>query len=162
MTSIDLLIHGLASVASLGSALNGGFFFAFSVVVMRALARRPAPEGIAAMQSINIVVLNAWFFGAFFGTAFLGLAAVILAALDWGEPRVTWLLAGGALYLVGTILVTMAFNVPRNDALKRVDPATAEGEAVWRDYLATWTAWNHVRAAAALLAAGCFGMAMNA
>lgn len=69
------------------------------------------------------------------------------------------MLAGGVLYLAGTILVTMRFNVPRNEALKRVAPTSGEGAALWAGYLVTWTAWNHVRAAAAFLASACFGLA---
>jgi uncharacterized membrane protein len=72
-------------LASLGCGLNGGFFFAFSVVVMRALAERPAAEGIAVMQCINVVVLNRWFLGIFFGTGVLCLAAIILAVGSWGD-----------------------------------------------------------------------------
>ena len=45
-------------IALLGSALIAGIFFAFSSFVMKALARVPSAEGIAAMQSINVVVLN--------------------------------------------------------------------------------------------------------
>lgn len=150
----------LSLLASLGSGLIGGFFFAFSVVVMRALARRPAPEAIAAMQAINVVVLNGWFLGAFFGTAVICLCAILLAALTWSGQTSAWLLIGGLLYLVGTIGVTMRFNVPRNEALKRAAPTSSEGEALWADYLVTWNAWNHVRALAAILAAACFGMAL--
>ena len=139
----------------------GGFFFAFSVVVMRALAKRPAPESIAAMQSINVVVLNAWFLGVFFGTAVICIAAIALAALNREEHAAPWLLIGGLLYLVGTIWVTMRFNVPRNEALKRVSPSSSDGTKLWADYLVTWTAWNHVRALAATLAAACFGMALH-
>jgi len=54
---------------------------------------------------------------------------------------------------VGTVLVTMVFNVPRNDALAAVDPASAEGARLWARYVVEWTAWNHVRTAAALAAA---------
>ena len=36
---------------------------------MKALARVPSAEGIGAMQSINVVVLNPSFLGAFIGTA---------------------------------------------------------------------------------------------
>ena len=46
-----------------------GFFFAFSVCVMKSLARLPPAQGIAAMKHINVVVINPWFMGAFFGTA---------------------------------------------------------------------------------------------
>lgn len=160
--SSDTLLVGLALVASLGCGVNAGFFFAFSVVVMRALAERPAPEGIATMQAINVVVLNPWFLGAFFGTALISVAALIVAAGRWGEGSSAWLLAGALLYLIGTILVTMRFNVPRNESLKRLTPGTIESEAYWNDYLASWTAWNRVRAGAALIAAACLGMAMNA
>jgi hypothetical protein len=39
------------------------------------------------------------------------------------EPCATYRIIGGGLYLIGTILVTIVFNVPRNDALAAVDPA---------------------------------------
>jgi uncharacterized membrane protein len=48
--------------------------------------------------------------------------------------------------------VTMVFNVPRNDALAKVSPASAEAARLWVAYLSVWTAWNHVRTAAALAA----------
>ncbi len=160
MMSLDLLIGGLSLVATLGCGLISGFFFAFSVVVMHALAKRPTPEAIAAMQTINVVVLNAWFLGAFFGTAVMCIAAIALAALHWEKNAAPWLLIGALLYLVGTIWVTMRFNVPRNEALKRVSPSSVEGATLWSDYLSSWTAWNHVRALAAILAAACFGTAL--
>ncbi|MEG3973812.1 DUF1772 domain-containing protein [Microcoleus sp. herbarium8] len=58
------------------------------------------------------------------------------------------------LYLVGTVGVTIAFNVPLNDALAKVDPGSAEGARLWAPYLVNWTFWNHVRALAAFVAAG--------
>lgn len=59
----------LTFVSALGCGLVSGIFFAFSTFIMRALARLPPAEGIAAMQSINVAVINRWFFAAFFGTA---------------------------------------------------------------------------------------------
>ena len=108
------------------------------------------------------MVLNRWFLGVFFGTGVLCLAAIILAAVSRGEPHAAWLLAGSVLYLVGTVLVKMRFNVPRNEALRRVAPSSAEAASLWADYLVTWTAWNHVRAAAAFLASASFGIGLNA
>ena len=72
---MDQLISVVGTAALLGSALVGGIFFAFSSFVMKALARVPAAEGIAAMQSINVVVLNPSFLSAFIGTAVLSLGA---------------------------------------------------------------------------------------
>jgi uncharacterized membrane protein len=73
--------------------------------------------------------------------------------LAWHQPGSAYLLAGSLLYIVGAFLVTMVFNVPRNNALAAVDPASAEGARLWAGYVTRWTAWNHVRTAAALAAA---------
>lgn len=58
----------IGAAALIGSALIGGAFFAFSSFVMKALARLPFTEGIATMQSINIVVINPLFLGTFLVT----------------------------------------------------------------------------------------------
>ena len=64
------------------------------------------------------------------------------------------------MYLVGTVLVTLAFNVPRNEALAKVTPADPDAADRWAHYVAGWTAWNHVRTVAALAAAAAFGIAL--
>ena len=140
-------------LAALGSALIAGFFLAFSATVMGALKRLQPSAGIAAMQSINVVVLNPVFLGTFFGTAILCLVLLVAAVLQWSAPASVYLLAGSLLYLVGTILVTIVFNVPLNDKLAAVRPDSAEGRKVWDEYLSTWTKWNQVRTVASLLAA---------
>ena len=70
------------------------------------------------------------------------------------------MLSGGLAYLIGTILVTIAFNVPRNNALAAVDPPSANGARLWASYVTSWTAWNHVRTAAALAAAASLTIAL--
>ncbi len=55
---MDQLIPVVGTTALLASALVGGVFFAFSSFIMKALARVPSAEGIAAMQSINVIVIN--------------------------------------------------------------------------------------------------------
>ncbi len=155
----DGLLHALTLISALGCGLVGGIFFAFSTFIMKALNRLPPAQGIAAMQSINIMVINPLFMTAFFGPA---AACAILAGstlLGW-QPGGAFLVAGSLLYLVGTILVTGVFNVPRNDALAAVDPASDEGARVWAGYVTGWTAWNHVRTAAALAAAALLTVAL--
>ena len=71
------------------------------------------------------------------------------------------MLAGSLLYLIGTILVTMAFNVPLNNKLASVSANSAEGAAVWKRYLSAWTTWNDVRTAASLAASASFIMALT-
>lgn len=157
---IDNLIFVLTLVSALGCGLIGGAFFAFSTFVMKALARLPAAQGIAAMQSINVVVINPMFMTAMFGTGVACLMLAVSSFFRWHKPGAAYLLAGSLLYLVGTILVTIVFNVPRNDALAAVDPASAEGASLWSSYVTSWTAWNHVRTVAALVAAASFSVGL--
>ena len=155
-------LFGLATlVSALGSGLVAGTFFAFSTFVMKALGNLPPPQGIAAMQSINVVVINPWFMAVFLGTAALCIAVVTAAFLQRQDPGTPYLLAGGVLYLVGTVLVTILFNVPHNDSLAAVAPATPEAAALWASYLSTWTAWNHVRTIAALAGSALFTIAFR-
>jgi uncharacterized membrane protein len=48
------------------------------------------------------------------------------------------------LYVAGIVL-TVAYHVPRNDALALLDPAEPRSAEAWSRYLHNWTAWNHVR-----------------
>lgn len=157
---VDKLNFVLTFVSALGSGLIAGFFLAFSIVVMKSLAQQPPPQGIAAMQSINIVVINPMFMSAFFGTAAACLMLTVSTFFRWQRPGTAYLLTGSLLYLVGTILVTILFNVPRNNALAAVDSTSPEGANVWANYLSSWTAWNHVRTIAALAAAVLFTIAL--
>ncbi len=151
MTNKFLLASTLLS--ALGCGLVGGVFFAFSTFVMRALAALPPPQGIAAMKSINVTVLNPMFLGLFLGTAVGCVILIIPPLLNWHKPGAACVLIGSAFYLLGTFLVTIIFNVPRNDALATLDPVSAESARLWAEYVAGWTLWNHVRTIAAIAAA---------
>jgi uncharacterized membrane protein len=150
---IEAVIIPLTIATAIGSGLMGGFFFAFSICVMGALRRLPAAQGIAAMQSINVVVLNPVFFAAFFGTAVACLFLVVTAWTNWHTPNSHLIMAGSLLYLAGSIVVTIVFNVPLNEALKAVDANSAEGQRMWSRYLAEWVPWNHVRTVTCLASA---------
>ena len=102
-------------VGLLGTALIGGVFFAFSSFVMKALARVPSAEGIAAMQSINVVVLNPSFLGAFMGTAVLSIGIALLAIKGWGTPSTAYYLAGA--------LASIAFGLSRASLSARLTTA---------------------------------------
>jgi uncharacterized membrane protein len=70
-------------------------------------------------------------------------------------------LAGAALYIVGTIGVTIACNVPLNNRLATLYPQGADAACRWEEYVAKWTAWNHLRAAASLAAAAALTIALQ-
>jgi uncharacterized membrane protein len=161
LATVEQLLFAVTLLAALGCGLIAGVFFAFSAFVMKALARLPPGEGIAAMQSINVAVLNPWFLGAFFGTAAACAVALICSISRWHEPGAVYLFLGAVLYLAGSLLVTMVFNVPRNQALAAVAPADPEAASRWTGYVASWTAWNHVRTAASLAAAASCSIALR-
>ena len=150
----------LTFVAALGCGLNAGVFFTFSAFVMKALTRLPVAQGIAAMQSINVVAVTPMFMTALFGTAAVCLVLALSALFTWQRPGTGYLLSGTALYLSGTILVTIVFNVPRNEALAALDPAGGDSARRWGSYVSSWTAWNHLRSVAALIAAALLTMAV--
>ncbi len=142
----------LLLLTAFGCALLAGVFFAFSNFVMQALARLPPAHGIAAMQSINVTVLNRWFLLAFVGTAGLSMLLIVAAMLRWQWPAALLPMAAAVLYLVGNLLVTRARNVPLNDALAAAEADSAEAAAIWQCYLRDWTRWNTVRTVTAMAA----------
>jgi uncharacterized membrane protein len=76
------------------------------------------------------------------------------------EHDAMWILAGGAIFLVGTLGVTALRNVPRNDELEAM-PATGRVAAeLWSRYLREWAFWNHVRSGSALVAAALLTFAL--
>jgi uncharacterized membrane protein len=127
---------------------------------MSALARLQPAQGIAAMQSINITAINPLFMVALFGTALACIFLAVSSLLKWHQPGAAYWLVGSLLYLIGTVGVTIAFNVPMNDALAKVDPGSTDGARLWASYLANWTFWNHIRTVAALAAAALLTMAL--
>ena len=145
---------------ALGCGLVAGVFFAFSSFVMPALRRLPAAQGVAAMQSINRLAPTPVFMTALFGTALAALGVAGWAAFSSADRPTGLLVAAGALYVIGTIGVTMGGNVPLNNELERLDAERADA-ATWSTWVSRWTAWNHVRTLAALAAAGAFTAALD-
>src|SRR5688500_11201804 len=111
MTSSNV-VNAAALVGLVGSGLIAGVFFIFSVCVMRVLAGLPAAQGIAAMQGINVVIINPWFMTAFLGTAAVCVYVTIAALMRFDGAGSALLIAGSCAYVIGTFGLTMVFNVP--------------------------------------------------
>lgn len=157
---MSIWVFILTLLAALGSGMMAGLFFAFSTFIMQALGKRPAPVGVAAMQSINETILNPIFFLLFFGTAVLSLILALLAVIGWSDAGSGWRLAGGLLYLVGSIGVTMRCNVPLNNRLMKVTADSAEGATFWAHFLKAWLPWNHVRTVSCIAGTVCLMLGM--
>ena len=138
---------------AIACAAMGGVFFAFSSFVMQGLKALPSAHGITAMQSINVTAVTPIFMTALFGTAAACLALLVSATIEWRDTVSGYLIAGSLSYLVGAIGVTVAFNVPLNNALAAVEPSSGDAAWLWTKYVRSWAAWNHVRTVSGLTAA---------
>ncbi|CAN5341178.1 DUF1772 domain-containing protein [soil metagenome] len=156
MTSLE----GLLTAAVLGTGCMSGVFFAFSTFVMAGLVRLPSAQGIAAMQSINVKAVRPVFMIALFGTAALCAVIGVAALFSLEAPHPVLMLVGSATYLLGTILVTIAGNVPLNNALARLVPGQPDTARQWRRFVFRWLLFNHVRTLSALGSAAVFLVAL--
>jgi uncharacterized membrane protein len=155
---MDTLTLALAIAGAVGTAAIGGTFFAFSTFVTQSLAKRPPAEGAGAMQEINRTIMTSGFMPVFLGTMVLCVVTGILALVRWGEPGSIWLLVGSLLYLVGNILVTGAYNIPRNNAMDAMNLSTLTA-AEWTSWTSSWLVGNHIRTITGLAATAAFLLA---
>ncbi|MCX4914045.1 DUF1772 domain-containing protein [Streptomyces sp. NBC_00687] len=151
----------LTLLGVLGCGLVAGVFCGFSTFVMRALAQLPPAQGVAAMQAINVAAVRPPFMFVFAGTAVLCAVLAVVTFVVWPDGATVELLLGSALYLFGSFGVTIAANVPRNEALMKLDPGTPEATALWPTYVREWTMWNHIRTIASAAAAVAYTLALT-
>jgi uncharacterized membrane protein len=153
MTSIRTIT---LAAATLIAGLSAGLFSSYFYSVMPGLGASDDRTFVAAMQSINVKILNGWFAVVFVGAPVL---AILGAVLVWNTTQPStrmWVLAGAAL-CVATVLITMAANVPLNDALAGAgDPDRIANLAEVRQRFETsWVRWNTVRTVTSVAAFGC-------
>jgi uncharacterized membrane protein len=156
------VVHSVAMLmAAVGCGMVAGVFFAFSSFVMPALRQVRPGQGMAAMQSINVSAVAPVFMFLLFGTAAVCLVLGVLEVTSSTGESSRLVPGASALYLLGVIGVTIVRNVPMNNKLAALDPESSDGTAFWTNYLSDWTAWNHLRAVAALFSAGMFIVALH-
>lgn len=117
-----------------------GLYFIFSNTIMHALSI--SDNGADVMVLINKQILNPLFLGCFIISGFGSLSLFFLSS---GLTS-----AAGIVFFIGTVAVTVVFNVPLNNKLK--DASKSELRAVWKEYLSKWVIWNHLRTACAIIA----------
>lgn len=155
MKADDLLLVA-AAVTSVGCGVMAGLFYAFSFTVMDALDRQPEVQATKTMQSINETIIRPAFFFLFFGTAAACAAWIVAALVSWERFGNGFFVCGGAVYLLGSLAVTIGINVPMNNALAALSPESEAAKDYWLHYVTRWTKWNHVRFWSSLVAAALF------
>lgn len=155
----------LLPLALLALLLNGaifGFFYAWVCSTMWGLDAADPRIAVAAMQAMNASVRNAVFAPAFFGTPLVLLAAAALARAAGLSRAALLFVAAGLVYLIGGLVLTMAVNVPMNEALALADPAGDHDAAarLWADYSPRWQRFNIARTIASGTALLLTGLAL--
>ncbi|MEU2772152.1 anthrone oxygenase family protein [Streptomyces sp. NPDC007162] len=158
---IDGPYYVLVLLGVLGTGLVAGVFCGFSTFVMRGLASLPPAQGIAAMNAINRSALAPAFMLVFAGSAVVSAMIAVVTFVVWPDEGKVVLLLGSALYLFGSYGLTVVANVPRNEALAKLEPGAPEAASYWPVYVREWTFWNHLRTLASAAAALVFVLALS-
>jgi uncharacterized membrane protein len=131
--------------ATISTGLTAGVFGLYAHTIMPGLAKTDDRTFVGAFQSIDRAIINPWFLaGGFFGALVFTLAATITSL---GRDVLPWTAAALLLYLVA-VAITIAINVPLNDAIKAAgDPDRISDLTVVRTQFneTRWTTWNLVR-----------------
>ncbi|MBC2933791.1 DUF1772 domain-containing protein [Nocardioides sp. zg-1228] len=157
MTSTPLgpaLVLSLAATVVAG--LQAGTYFTWATGVMPGLARVDDRTFVATMQQVNVAIVNPIFLATFAAPPLLAGAVAVLGT----GPARPWAIAATVL-AVGTVAITVAGNVPLNDALAaagRLD-AIAELAAVRADFESRWVALNIARCLTSAGALACLAVA---
>ncbi|MGI5347584.1 DUF1772 domain-containing protein [Streptomyces sp. CA-250714] len=148
--------------AVLLTGLSAGLYYGFAAAVMPGLRRSGDRTFVEGMQRINTAILNGWFLLLFAGSLLLIVAAGALHLWGGGSKgAVPWIVAAAVLY-VAVLVITMAFNVPLNDALDAGGlPDSAERLAELRErFEGAWNRWNLLRTVCNTAAFGCLAWAL--
>lgn len=148
MTTPDFLESVATTSAAVCAGAIGGVYVAFSAMVMPALNTRAPSEAVGAMQRINVLAVRPPFMALFFGGAVASVVAGVTGVTGEGPNLAR--LTGAALSLASFGL-TIAINVPLNNALARVSGTGGQNE--WRSFERPWTRANTVRGVLALAGA---------
>lgn len=132
------------------SAAIFGFFYAWVCSTMWGLDAADPRVAIEAMQMMNGSVRNAVFAPAFFGTPVaLGMTAFMLWRAQFNRSALLFSLSA-SIYLLFGLILTMAINVPMNEALGAlsVPQDIDQAREIWAEYSGPWQFWNQTRAVA--------------
>jgi len=145
--------------ATLTMGLVAGTFALYAHTIMPGLRKTDDRTFVAAFQQTDRAIINPWFMITAFGGALV--LTLVAGIANRGTPALPWIATAFVLYLVA-VVITVAVNVPLNDAIKAAgDPAHVDVAQVRaRFHEARWAAWNLVRVATSVPAFGLLAWAL--
>jgi uncharacterized membrane protein len=144
---------------ALWSAIIGGIFSAFSEFIMSALLKTEAAGGMEAMQHINRDVIRSQFVAGILSIAVFSTLFSFYSIAVFEGAALAALILAPLVYLPSVFLMTIFGNVPMNNKLDGLDPASPEGHRYWQEYARKWTRLNHARSIGSVLTAGLYTIA---
>ena len=150
------LLRGLSLLAA--TMLTGamtGVFGIYANAIMPGLRTTDDRTFVGAFQAMDRAIINPAFMLAFLGAL---VVSAVAAGLNAGERSVLWWVAAAFALYLAVVVITLAVNVPLNDAIKAAgDPDRIADLAAVRDRFdeARWVAWNIVRTILSAVAFGC-------
>jgi uncharacterized membrane protein len=145
--------------ATLAMGFVAGAFVLYAHTIMPGLRRTDDRTFVTAFQATDRAIINPWFMITAFGGA---LVLTLVAGLaNRGTPALLPIAIAFGLYLVA-VIITIAVNVPLNDAIKAAgDPARIDVAQVRAHFNeARWATANLVRVAASVPAFGLLAWAL--
>jgi uncharacterized membrane protein len=145
LTAVDILRAGFLLAATISAGLVAGVFVLYAHTIMPGLGKTDDRTFVRAFQAIDRAIINPLFLGGgFFGALAFMIGALVLHLNRAGLP---WIAAALVLYAI-TVVITLAINVPLNDAIKAAGNLDRPSDlaAVRKAFNAPrWTSWNLVR-----------------
>jgi uncharacterized membrane protein len=149
--------------ATLTAGLSAGLFFTWANAVMPGLRRIDDRAYVAAMQGMNVAIVNPLFLLVFLGAPVLTTVAGALHLAADRRAALPWIVAG-LVFGTAVLVITFVVNVPLNNALDAAGEVASESgaAAVRTAFEARWVRWNLVRAIAAAAGFACLAWAAAA
>ncbi|ORT61702.1 anthrone oxygenase family protein [Streptomyces sp. CB03238] len=146
----------LLALAVISTGLYAGFMLIFLTGVMPALARLTDEQFVTVMRRINEYVPRAVFLAVFAGLVVFPALALAVPVEDRSHSQ-RWLILAGLVCAVLNHLVTVAGNIPLNNAL-----AASEGSDAASVRQAFESRWNALHLLRTLLITASFALLVTA
>lgn len=141
-------------ITTVFSGLMAGLFYAWSISVTPGLARINDLSYLQAFQSMNRAIINPVFFVVFFGLVVLLPVLSYLSFQTSLSNQFWYVILATLFYFIGIMGVTIAGNVPLNNALEalQIEQMTAEQMDVFRkSFENKWNRLNLIRTISSFL-----------
>ncbi|GAA3127563.1 putative membrane protein [Kribbella aluminosa] len=145
--------------ATMTTGLVAGVYGIYANAFMPGLGKTDDKTFVSAFTAVDRAIVNPLFLGLGFVGALL--FTLLAGVVSLRQKALPWIAVAFVLYLI-SMIVTIAVNVPLNDAMKAAgDPATIDVAAVRAAFdEAKWTTYNLVRTVLALVSFGFLGWAL--